>query len=82
MYIFRIARARLDLFTKASYVDVHGPDITGLQCLIAPNKGQQALSGVDLIRIAYQQFKKVELFCRQVDLLLSDKDPAALPVKL
>ena len=82
MYIFRITRTRLDLLTQTSHVNIHGTHIAGFRSLVAPDKRQKALSGIDFVWIADQKFQKVKLLGCQIDFLFSDKYPAAFPVKL
>ena len=65
--ILRVGRVLLDLLTQPSDMDIDCADITWI--IIAPDKIQQILTAVDLVRIQNQQLQNIEFLCRQIDVL-------------
>ena len=78
MYIFRLARAGLNLLSQTSDMNIDGSDISRI--IIPPHQIQKILSVENLVRIRDQKFQQVKFLGRQIHFPIANKDSSAVQV--
>ena len=67
-----------DLFSQAPDMDIHSADISGV--ILSPDHLQEHGTAVDLAGMCRQELQQFKFFTREVDVSVSDHDPAVVLV--